>query len=61
MRKLLKNLTEDEKDQYHEENMIAAELVLVDIKQMPTTHDELKDWVIMKSREKDYSRYYRCC
>ena len=52
--KTVKKLTTAEKDKYHEENMIAAELVLVDIKQMPTTHDELKEWVIMKSREKDY-------
>jgi len=54
--KTVKKLTTAEKDKYHEENMIAAELVLVDIKQMPTTHDELKDWVIMKSKEKDYLR-----
>ena len=26
--------------------MIAAGLVLVDTKEMPQTHDELKDWVI---------------
>ena len=54
--KTVKKLTTTEKDKYHEENMIAAELVLVDIKKMPTTHDELKDWVVMKSREKDYLR-----
>ena len=54
--KTVKKLTTTEKDKYHKENMIAAELVLVDIKQMPTTHDELRDWVIMKSREKDYLR-----
>ena len=52
--KTVKKLTTAEKDKYHTENMIAAELVLVDIKQMPSTHDELKEWVIMKSREKDY-------
>ena len=34
--------------------MIAADLVLVDIKEMPQTHDELKNWVISKSREKEY-------
>ena len=54
--KTVKKLTTAEKDKYHEENMIAAELVLVDIKQMPSTHNELKDWVIMKSKEKDYLR-----
>jgi len=27
---------------------------LVDTKEMPQTHDELKDWVTTKSREKDY-------
>ena len=26
--------------------MKAADLVLVDIEEMPRTHDELKDWVI---------------
>jgi uncharacterized protein (DUF2236 family) len=54
--KTVKKLTTAEKDKYHEENMIAAELVLVDKEQMPTTHDELKEWVIIKSREKDYLR-----
>ena len=29
-------------------------MVLVDRKIMPKTHEELKDWVIEKSREKDY-------
>ena len=52
--KTVKKLTEDEKNQYHEENSIAAEMVLVDRKIMPKTHQELKDWVIQKSREKDY-------
>ena len=32
----------------------SCRLVLVDTKEMPQTHDELKDWVITKSREKDY-------
>ena len=36
------------------ENSIAAEMVLVDRKIMPKTHEELKDWVIEKSKEKDY-------
>jgi uncharacterized protein (DUF2236 family) len=52
--KTVKKLTQDEKNKYHEENMIAANLVLVDIKKMPKTHEELKEWVKMKSREKDY-------
>ena len=43
-----------EKNQYHKENMVAAELVLIDKKQMPQTHNELKEWVINKSRKKDY-------
>ena len=52
--KTVKKSTESEKNQYHEENSIAAEMVLVDRKIMPKTHEELKDWVIEKSREKDY-------
>ena len=52
--KTVKKLSDDEKNRYHEENMIAAGLVLVQTKEMPQTHDELKDWVITKSREKDY-------
>ena len=52
--KTVKKLSVEEKDLYHQENMIAAGLVLVDTKEMPQTHDELKDWVTAKSREKDY-------
>ena len=52
--KTVKKLTEKEKNQYHAENSIAAEMVLVDRKIMPKTHEELKDWVIEKSKEKDY-------
>ena len=52
--KTVKKLTEIEKNQYHEENSIAAEMVLIDRKIMPKTHEELKDWVIKKSKEKDY-------
>ena len=52
MKKQLKNLTEEEKNKYHEENSIAAEMVLVDKEQIPKTHNELKNWVIAKSREK---------
>ena len=29
-------------------------MVLVDPKQMPTTHEGLKQWVVEKSKEKDY-------
>lgn len=52
--KTVKKLTVDEKNAYHKENMIAAGLVLVDTDEMPQTHGDLKDWVISKSREKDY-------
>ncbi len=52
--KTVKRLTEKEKNQYHKENMKAAELVLIDKKLMPKTHNELKNWVINKSREKNY-------
>jgi uncharacterized protein (DUF2236 family) len=52
--KTVKNLTTEEKNQYHKENMLAADLVLVDIKQMPQTHEELKQWVIEKSKEEKY-------
>jgi len=52
--KTVSKLTIGEKDQYHKENMLAAELVLVDKNEMPQTHEELKEWVITKSKEKDY-------
>jgi uncharacterized protein (DUF2236 family) len=52
--KTVKKLSDDEKNQYHKENMKAADLVLVDTSIMPKTHKELKNWVIDKSREKDY-------
>jgi uncharacterized protein (DUF2236 family) len=52
--KTVKNLTTKEKNQYHKENMLAADLVLVDTKQMPQTHEELKQWVIEKSKEEKY-------
>jgi uncharacterized protein (DUF2236 family) len=50
----VKKLTVEEKNQYHFENIKAAELVLVDKNKIPKTHDELRDWVIDKSREKNY-------
>ena len=32
--------------------MLSAKLVLIDIEQMPKTHNGLRDWVIEKSKEK---------
>ena len=52
--KTVKKLSDDEKNQYHLENIKSAELVLVDIEKMPKTHDELKNWVISKSKEPSY-------
>ena len=52
--KTVKKLTDEEKDQYHIENMKAAELVLIDTKEMPQTHKGLKDWVVNKSKSRDY-------
>ena len=50
----VKKLTDDEKNQYHLENIKAAEMCLVDKKIIPRTHDGLKEWVIEKSRQKNY-------
>ena len=55
--KTVKRLTNDEKNQYHKENTIAAEMVLVDVNKVPKTHEGLKQWVIDKSKEKDYLVY----
>jgi uncharacterized protein (DUF2236 family) len=52
--KTVGKLTIEEKNKYHMENMFAAELVLVDKNLMPKTHNELKEWVIEKSQQKDY-------
>jgi uncharacterized protein (DUF2236 family) len=52
--KTVRKLSEDEKNQYHRENSIAAKMVLVDDKLMPKTHEGLKQWIIEKSKEKDY-------
>jgi len=52
--KTVKKLTTDEKNQYHKENTLAAEMVLIDTKKMPTTHEGLKQWVINKSKEKNF-------
>ena len=50
----VKKLTDEEKNQYHIENIKAAEMCLVDKNIIPKTHDGLKEWVIEKSRKKDY-------
>ena len=55
--KTVKKLSEDEKNQYHLENTKAAELVLINTKEMPKSHDELKVWVKEKSRENNYLIY----
>ena len=55
--KTVKHLSTDEKNQYHIENMKSAELVLININKMPQTHEELKKWVIEKSKEKNYLLY----
>jgi len=55
--KTVKKLSTEEKNLYHLENMIAAEMVLVDKNLMPKTHEELKNWVIEKSNEKNYLVY----
>ncbi len=55
--KTVKKLSEEEKNQYHKENMVAADLVLVDINEMPKTHEDLKKWVIEKSRTRNYLIY----
>ena len=52
--KTVRKLTDEEKNKYHEENSLSAEMVLVDREQIPKTHNELKEWVIEKSKEKDY-------
>ena len=52
--KTVKKLTDHEKDEYHVENMLSAELVLVETKNIPQTHEELREWVKNKSKEKNY-------
>ncbi len=52
--KTVKKLTDEEKDQYHRENMLSAKLVLIDVENMPNTHSALKKWVIDKSRKEEY-------
>ena len=50
----VKKLTDEEKNQYHLENIKAAEMCLVDKNIIPRTHDGLKEWVVEKSRQKNY-------
>ena len=52
--KTVKKLTTKEKDQYHIENMVSAKLVLINVKDTPKSHEELKNWVIKKSKQKNY-------
>ena len=52
--KTVRKLTQEEKDQYHKENTLAAEMVLVDTSAMPKTHEGLKNWVIEKSKTENY-------
>jgi len=52
--KTVSKLSDNEKNLYHKENMLAAKLVLIDDTKAPKTHNELKDWVINKSKEKNY-------
>ena len=52
--KTVKKLTDEEKNKYHIENMLSAKLVLIDTDNMPKTHEDLKNWVINKSKENKY-------
>ena len=52
--KTVRKLSLSEKNQYHKENLLSAKLVLVDIEKTPQTHEELKNWVIEKSKEENY-------
>ena len=52
--KTVRKLSEEEKNQYHLENSVAAEMVLVTKEKIPETHNELKKWVMEKSREEEF-------
>ena len=52
--KTVRKLTDKEKDQYHEENMKAAEMVLVKKNLIPKSHRALKEWVVGLSKQKDF-------
>lgn len=55
--KTVKKLSVEEKNKYHKENMVAADLVLIDVDEMPQTHEELKEWVVNKSKTENYLIY----
>ncbi len=55
--KTVKKLSVEEKNKYHKENMVAAGLVLIDTDEMPQTHEELKEWVVNKSKTENYLIY----
>ncbi len=55
--KTVKRLTKEQKNQYHIENMKSAELVLIKTDIMPKTHEDLKNWVIEKSKQSNYLHY----
>ena len=55
--KTVRKLSVEDKDKYHKENMVAAGLVLIDIDEMPQTHEELKEWVVNKSKTENYLIY----
>jgi len=55
--KTVKKLSVEEKNKYHKENMVAADLVLIDIDEMPQTHEDLKEWVVNKSKTENYLIY----
>ena len=55
--KTVKKLSVEEKNKYHKENMVAAGLVLINIDEMPQTHEELKEWVVNKSKTENYLIY----
>lgn len=52
--KTVRKLSDEEKNKYHFENIKAAEMVLIDRSTIPPTHEELKNWVMKKSREQKY-------
>ena len=52
--KTVRKLSEEEKNQYHLENTLAAEMVLVTKEKIPETHNSLKEWVMEKSREEEF-------
>lgn len=53
----VRKLSEEEKDQYHKENIISAELVLIEKEKIPKTHEALKQWVIAHSKKEGFLRY----